>query len=65
MPREEELVALPQALSAEIGECAGDIGQHGKWMDIMIPFMRRCVSKNRGSEGGRTPDRDLGECRIE
>lgn len=53
--REEELTANPQALAAAIGDCAGEVGQHGKWMDTMIPFIRKCVPKisKTGAGAGR------------
>lgn len=28
-------------MAAAIGECSGEVGQHGKWTDLMIPFIRR------------------------
>jgi len=41
----EGLLAGPQTLTAALGECAGEVGDHGKWMDFMIPFIRRCENE--------------------
>ncbi|CAN0289197.1 unnamed protein product [Pylaiella littoralis] len=49
---EEEVNMLTdaQTLAKAIGECAGDAGQHGKWLDAMIPFIRRIRAKIKGSK---------------
>ena len=41
MCREAELLEHPLDMSAAIAECAGEIGQHGKWVDFMFPIIRR------------------------
>ncbi|CAM9557574.1 unnamed protein product, partial [Ectocarpus sp. 12 AP-2014] len=42
---ERSLLSQPQDLSPAMGECAGEIGQHGKWIDAMIPFIRKVRGK--------------------
>lgn len=64
MHREEDLIAVPQSFAEAMGECAGDIGQHGKWMDVMIPFIRKCVSKNKTGGGGRAAERGDTHCMV-
>lgn len=39
--RERELVWFPFMVTKAIGECAGEVGNHGKWMEVMYGFVTR------------------------
>ncbi|CAM9310111.1 unnamed protein product [Scytosiphon promiscuus] len=43
--REIELLLEPPSIATAIGECSGEVGEHGKWTDLMIPFIRRIKTK--------------------
>lgn len=39
--REIYLLENLPAMSSAIAECAGEVGQHGKWMDVMFGIIRK------------------------
>lgn len=39
--RESQLMWNTSGMTSKIGECAGEAGEHGKWMDTMLPFIKR------------------------
>lgn len=46
---ERELLWDTSELLKVVGDCTGEVGIHGKWVDVMFPFVRRCVSIYVGS----------------
>lgn len=43
---ERELIWDTAKFLKVVGECAGEVGDHGKWFDTMFPFVKRyvCIS---------------------
>lgn len=35
------MIRNPLEMAVAMGECAGEIGEHGKWTDTMFPFIKR------------------------
>lgn len=39
--RETYLLENVPLMSTTLAECAGEVGKHGKWMDVMFGIVRR------------------------